>query len=66
MVVSGIPEAKEDHALRLGCFAIEMRDSLHKYNKEKHPKYPLVRFSFSVAKQPWVRFLNGDDNMKWL
>ena len=42
MVVSGVPEAREDHALRLGCFAIEMRDALLKYNKDKNLKYPLV------------------------
>ena len=48
MVVSGVPEDREDHALRLGCFAIEMRDALLKYNKEKKLKYPLVSTSVGV------------------
>jgi hypothetical protein len=48
MVVSGVPESKADHALRLGCFAIEMRDALMRYNKQKDLKNPLV-CSLSLA-----------------
>lgn len=42
MVVSGVPEWKPDHAIRLTCFAIEMVRILQKYNAEKHSKHPLV------------------------
>jgi hypothetical protein len=42
MVVSGVPEACEQHALKLACFAIEMRQALLRYNEHSDLKQPLV------------------------
>jgi len=41
MVVSGLPEACEEHALKLACFAIEMREALLRYNEHSKLKQPL-------------------------
>eukprot|EP00873_Tetraselmis_striata_P019588 jgi/Tetstr1/439852/TSEL_028263.t1 len=41
MVVSGVPEASQHHALKLACFAIEMREALLRYNKRSNLAQPL-------------------------
>jgi len=41
MVVAGVPEWDEDHALRCACFALEMRQALIKYNRSSNLKVPL-------------------------
>lgn len=45
MVVSGVPEASQHHALKLACFAIEMREALLRYNKRSNLAQPLVSTS---------------------
>jgi hypothetical protein len=42
MVVSGLPEACVYHALKLACFAIEMREALLRYNERSNLAQPLV------------------------
>jgi len=41
MVVAGLPDPSPLHALKLACFAMEMRAALVRYNKRTGTKHPL-------------------------
>lgn len=64
MVVSGVPEASDFHALKLACFAIEMREALLRYNERSNLAQPLV-CAYSSSHSLACLVLCGADLHAW-